>query len=168
MRTLALVMCTALLSCSACRPERPKNLVHKLLGVNVRYVNDGGGGSVPWVTEAREVKALLGTPDILLQLIEHLDSTYLTNSRFEGHPVPVGFLCLDVLLICVDESHWQTVALDSGDDGLWATVREAYYFPPDVLVHADGKRRMLAVKAAWQQLYEKEGPGMFGPPRVSE
>jgi hypothetical protein len=95
-------------------------------------------------------------------LVEHLDDTRLTSARFKGgahwsHPirVPLGVLCLDVLISLSPFGSPVRDPKTENDDGLGAGVRAEYYFRPDDFDIKVGryapKAHVLAVKEAWQK-----------------
>ena len=122
--------------------------------VSVEYSGDGAGGCIPELVQKQQVKELLSRSEIWRELIDSLDSTALTNCMFEGQSIPLGFICLDILLKSVHDDYRNAVFFDSADDGLWTNVRDIYYFAPDILRNPQGKRKMASVCAAWQNLYE--------------
>jgi len=144
-------------------PGKPDPLVLRLRDIEVKYTNDGAGGCLPELMDDPAVKAVLDTPDGFLQVIRHLDSPELTSATFEGRRVPLGYLCLDILLKSVDKAHRPRVLMDYGDDGLWSNAVGTYYYPPDVLQGANGQSGMRGVRGAWEQLYDESKGTLFGP-----
>ena len=127
-----------------------------LPGLQLRYISDGGGGCLPEPLDLRQVSDLLATRGAFPQLIEHLDSVKPTECTYDkdpGQPVPLGFVCLDLLLRCVDDGPYRDLVFTGyGDDGLWSNIWEHLYFPPDVLRPPDGSAKMRYVRGAWEAL----------------
>jgi hypothetical protein len=106
------------------------------------------------------VRAVLDLgPNCLMLLIAHLDDQRLTSATFDGGrvaqapiQVPLGYVCLDILLNTTAGQAVQVV--DCADDGLGACVRAGYYFRPDVLSGPDGVVTMRRVKTRWQRAYQ--------------
>jgi hypothetical protein len=104
----------------------------------------------------------LGAKSIPL-LIKHLDDTRLTSATFEGRPsfkrvsVPVGFICLDILLSIVGRNEHIWIK-DSFDDGLGANVQPDYYFRPDAYDRRANecvaRKVVRVVKSNWQKAYQ--------------
>lgn len=159
MRITAIVTMSYMLSVMVlfvgCAQSQPSSAVMVLRNISVEYSGDGAGGCIPELVQEPQAKKLLRRPKIWQELIDSLDSTTSTNSMFEGQLVPLGFVCLDILLKSVGEDYWSVVFLDSADDGLWTNVRDTYYFPPDILMKPRGKSKMASVRHAWQMLYQK-------------
>jgi len=156
MRKMTLVMVTfAMLLCVNCQRSKRDKVGTVLARISLEWFDDGAGGCCPELVHKPEVKALLQRPKIWQELIDYLDSTATTKCTFERRLIPLGFVCLDILLKSVHDDYRDVVFIDSADDGLWATVREMYYFPPDILRNPVGKRKMASVRAAWESLYEK-------------
>ncbi len=143
------VCCLLLLGCG-----HVSSRLEPLRHVRTVYSTDGAGGSIPELAAQPQVKALVREPGIVRVLVAHLDSTETTAAEFEGKPVPLGFVSLDVLLAHLPQAQYEIVSTGFADDGLWETVRRRYYFPPDVLHQPGGRARMEAVKQAWQELLE--------------
>jgi hypothetical protein len=99
-------------------------------------------------------------------LIVHLDDTRLTAARLcsyypggrkECAPVPVGYVCLDILTNIVRAP--RIIENECGDDGLGACIEATYYLRPDAYVHK-GERfvarpEVHRVKSNWQRAYRK-------------
>jgi len=162
MRTTVVVAAFLMLQLSmGCTRIEERRVEQTLLNVSVQYSADGAGGCIPEILEAPGVKALLSAPSIWRVLIDCMARSAPTKSTFERESVPLGYLCLDILLKSVDEGHWAKVSHDFADDGLWASVRARYYFPPDVLRSPDGAARMRAVRQAWRKLYRESSGALF-------
>jgi hypothetical protein len=95
-------------------------------------------------------------------LVEHLDDIRLTSATFKGgthwsHParVPLGVLCLDILIFLSPFGSPIRDPETEDNDGLGAGVRAEYYFRPDDFVIKAGryapKPQVFAVKKAWQK-----------------
>lgn len=83
-------------------------------------------------------------------LISHLDDTTPTLHRFSAAPslrVPLGFVCLDILVAITEgPMHVQ----DCADDGFGACVTEGYFFRPD-----SSRQDIAKVKKKWERLLAK-------------
>lgn len=116
---------------------------------------------------AQEVKDIVALREKALPLlIECLDDTrptvatvssngYLTKKPIH---VPVGHVCLDILLNIVGVNNKLIYYNESGDDGLGSGVRDGYYFrPDDYTVFGEDRfaQRPIVriVKANWQRAY---------------
>ena len=99
-------------------------------------------------------------------LIAHLDDTRLTaaklcsyfpGGRRECTPVPVGYVCLDILMHIVRAP--TIIRSDCGDDGLRACVLDGYYFRPDAYSRKHGsliaRSEVHRVKSNWQRAYRQ-------------
>ena len=99
-------------------------------------------------------------------LIAHLDDTRLTSAklcsyfpggRSECAPVPVGYVCLDILMSIVRAP--TIIRIECGDDGFGACMEPGYYFRPDAYVHKGDRfvasREVHHVKLNWQRSYRK-------------
>lgn len=142
-------------------------LVNARLGTN--YSDDGAADATVTAlatsdssrqTASAEVRAIFDLgPRCIPLLIAHLDDQRLTKTRFYGGAfrnapiqVPLGHICLDILLHATDAR--AVYVKDGADDGLGAGVRQGYYFRPDVLRGRGGLAAMRRVKARWQQAYK--------------
>jgi len=99
-------------------------------------------------------------------LIAHLDDTRLTSAklcsyfpggRSECAPVPVGYVCLDILMSIVRAP--TIIRSECGDDGFGACIVNGYYFRPDAYVR-NGDRfvanaEVHRVKSNWQRANRK-------------
>ena len=155
------ILCTVMLLSWGCAQRQPAQVETALRQVSVEWSDDGAGGCLPELVQEPQVRALLWRPNVYEELIALLDSTALTMSvaqmsnTSEPQRVPLGYVCLDILLKSVHEDYYWTVFTGSADDGLWTTVREPYYFAPDILKQAYSKTKMRAVQGAWQRLYSE-------------
>ena len=114
-------------------------------------------------------------PKAIPLLIAHLDDTRLTSATFEGgftrgQPlrVPVGHVCLDILLNIIGENR-HIFFWECGDDGLGACVREGYYFRPDEYYPANNNEYIArlgvrVVKANWLKAYRRGWLALHRPP----
>ncbi len=142
----------------------------------VRYVEDGAAdSSVLALYEngnvnvahpiAKEVKDVVALRDKAIPLlIEHLEDTrptsatvllggYLTDKPVR---VPVGFVCLDILINIIGNN--KLIFVEEPSDGFGGEVKDGYYFrPDDYKVYSDGKFKerpiVRIVKATWQKAY---------------
>ncbi|MDQ3908736.1 MAG: hypothetical protein M3268_10400 [Acidobacteriota bacterium] len=105
------------------------------------------------LTEVREI-VKLGSESIPL-LISCLDDTRPTAARFKDRPVPVGYVCLDILTNVIRAQ--KILTADCADDGLGACIRSGYYFRPDAYAGRNGnlvaQPEVLRVKSNWQRAY---------------
>ena len=154
-------LCLIVLAFSGCRGDKSERLVAPLPALRVHYSEDGAGGSIPEIAEDSQIRALTRRPKVWLHLIANLDSDTLTDCTFLGNRVPLGYVCLDVLLECVRPEYSELIFEKFADDGLWANVREGYYVPPDVLRQQSGERRMRSVRAAWERGYKENDGQVF-------
>ena len=89
-------------------------------------------------------------------LIAHLDDTRPTSAIFDTNrpkPVPVGYVCLDILTHIVRARG--ILIDDCADDGLGACIKDGYYFRPDAYT-SEGKRYVARsdvrnVKLKWRR-----------------
>ena len=95
-------------------------------------------------------------------LIEHLDDVRPTTATFAGgahrvHPmvVPLGVVCLDMLLSISTTASVTYDAASGNNDVLGAGVAPRYYFRPDSYTTSNGRLSplpiVLEVKANWQR-----------------
>ena len=80
-------------------------------------------------------------------LIAHLDDTRPTRTMFEGKPIPLGHMALDILTHVIKQTDVVFVR-DCDQDGLGACIHTGYYFRPDAAL-AD----MENTKDKWRRLY---------------
>jgi hypothetical protein len=109
--------------------------------------------------EVRDIIAL--GPGAIPLLVKHLDDTRLTSATFAGRPdfrrarVPVGYVCLDILLGVVERSETVFILEDCCDDGLGANVESDFYFRPDEYERSgDGlvvREHVRVVKSNWSR-----------------
>ena len=145
----------------------------------VTYVDDGAADSSVTNVDAHSMRvAVVEEPipsvrDIINlrqraipMLIAHLDDTRLTSAelcsyfpagRKECAPVPVGYVCLDILRNIVRAP--KVIVNECGDDGLGACIEPGYYFRPDAYVRKGGHFvapvEVHRVKSNWQRAYRK-------------
>ena len=147
------------LSSQSPKPEEEK-LIDALASVDFGLVYAEDGAADGSITDKRTVlvnqgpkafqpvQAILDLKERSIPLlIEHLDDSRPTLTRFAGKPVPVGYLGLDILMNVIGSNH-KVFFTDCRDDGLGACVEPKYYFRPNA--SSDELRR---VKANWQKLY---------------
>ncbi len=168
------ILCTVMLLSWGCAQRQPAQVETALRQVSVEWSDDGAGGCLPELVHEPRVRALLQMPNVSEELIALLDSTDSTmctaRIRRTSKPqrVPLGYVCLDILLKSVHEDYYLTIFMGSADDGLWTNVREPYYFAPDILKQVYGKAKMRAVQDAWQKLYSETNGNIWGTSRHSE
>jgi len=150
----------------AAGPSKAKQeeLLSALIAIDFGYVylEDGAAdGSVteewrmsesgPEAEAFAKVKAVVGLKAAVIPLlIEHLDDPRPTRTSFNGRPVLVGHLALDILSHIVGPNR-KVFDVDCADDGLGACFNPGYYFRPDAR-----STEMTKVKAKWQTLYRKK------------
>ena len=88
-------------------------------------------------------------------LIACLSDTRTTNATFRSRRVPVGYVCLDILLA---RYVYEPVAeKDCADDGLGACIRPNFYFRPDDYSCQQtvciAKPNVLAVQHTWLRAF---------------
>ena len=113
--------------------------IQRLAAVKIAYVEDGAadGSVMEAPTEAvREVvnKREAGFSDLVscLSSMQPTRSTAVTllNQKKSSTVVPLGYVCLDVLMNIAKSP---TIFVeDCGDDGFGACVKEGFYFRPDI------------------------------------
>jgi hypothetical protein len=99
-------------------------------------------------------------------LIEHLDDTRLTAAKLCSYyaggkkrcaPVPVGYVCADILTHIITAP--KIITLECGDDGFGACIDSAYYFLPDAYTQKASRYyarpKVYRVKINWQRAYRK-------------
>ena len=153
----------ALLACLACSTAN-SSLIDRLAGeqLPVTYAPDGAGDDTVMVLSAGPDGRVADPPsalkDIVLAgddaiplLIVCLDDSRPTTATYglkTQTRVPLGFVCLDVLLhIANGPVHVD----DCADDGMGACVKSDYYFLPD----APARSRAI-VKRKWQELWDQK------------
>jgi hypothetical protein len=114
------------------------------------------------------VERIIACPDEAgPELIACLDDERITQiqcktkrTSFKPQGVPMGYLCLD-LLLALTESNPIVSVLDCADDGLGACVHSGYYFRPDDYVRTGPRLKPLPVvykvKKAWVRLLKSGG-----------
>ena len=126
----------------------------------VVYSEDGAADATVTENPPPEVRAIahLRSRSIPL-LIAHLDDARPTSAKFNGHLVPVGPVCLDILTNIVSAPG--ILKKDCADDGLGACVDGRYYFRPDAFAREGGGftagRDVARVKANWRRAYRRGG-----------
>ena len=100
-------------------------------------------------------------PSAIPILIAHLDDTRPTSAKFfhyvgpteKYESVPVGHVCLDILMNIVDAP--KIITKECGDDGLGACIERGYYFRPDAYVKKGNsflaRPEVLRTKANWER-----------------
>lgn len=143
----------------------------------VTYVEDGAADASVTNVDANSTQVrIVGNPipsvrDIvnlgrraIPLLIAHLADTRLTKAKLcsyyprgkkECIPVPVGYICEDILLNIVAAP--KIITAECGDDGFGACVENGYYFRPDAYIKKGGKvyarAEVRRVKSNWQRAY---------------
>lgn len=155
----------------AARPKlSSEKLIRALADVNFGevYYDDGAAdGSVTdkqWITQLAgkaafaSVQSILDLKDRAIPLlIEHVDDQRPTRIMFNGNPVPLGHVAMDILTHIIGTNDCVFIA-DCADDGLGACIEPAYYFRPDAK-----SSEMRKVKMNWRRLYAS-GVLKFEPP----
>ncbi|MGH9315776.1 MAG: hypothetical protein ACRD1P_01520, partial [Thermoanaerobaculia bacterium] len=105
-------------------------------------------------------------------LVEHLDSSRATTATIDDHPVSLGFICLDLLMLLA--AHPSSVLIeDCHTDGLCACAVRGYCFDPSGLPIRDNNGQThpsptpAEVKNYWQRL-PRGGSGHFVYPDFFE
>ena len=137
-----------------------ERLISALLSVNFENIYADDGAADGTVTDAGMVKARYGDnayakvhqildlgPRAIPLLLEHLDDLRLSKTLFNGRPVPLGHIALDVLIHVAGDNSRIYIA-DCADDGLGACYEPDYYFRPDAK-----RDEMRRVKQKWLRLY---------------
>lgn len=158
---IALVVCFSLMRAQSAAPSQtsPEGLISALAKVQLGavYYDDGAAdGSVTdkeWITSLAggrafgSIEAILDLKERAIPLlIQHLDDQQPTLVTFNGKPVPLGHLALDILIHIAAND--RVLIRDCADDGLGACYEPAFYFRPDA--NAEDMRN---VKAHWRSLY---------------
>ena len=124
----------------------------------VVYGDDGAADATVTENPPPEVRAIvtLRSRSIPL-LIAHLDDARPTSAKFNGNPVPVGHVCLDILTNIVSAPG--ILIKDCADDGLGGCVDGRYYFRPDAFLRKGGgfvvSRGVARAKANWLRAYRR-------------
>jgi hypothetical protein len=159
-------------ACSPAAIEQGLDRILKMQALGVIYFEGGASdGSIvkqpPELTFCRpEIEPILRCEEKAAPvLIQHLDDVRLTAAKFWGsghrkHPirVPLGVVCLDMLLsISTTQSPTYDPATEN-DDTLGAGVVPKFYFRPDAYTVKNGvyapKPVVLKAKANWQRALE--------------
>lgn len=138
-----------------------EKLICDLAAVNFGEVYDDDGAADGSVTDESRVasladenafapvRSILDLKDQAIPLlIEHLDDLRPTLIKFNGKPVPLGHIALDILIHIAAND--RVLIPDCADDGLGACYEAAYYFRPDA-----EPDQMRKVKIQWRRLYRK-------------
>jgi hypothetical protein len=175
---------TVILSNTPIDSNKPKSLIDSLIAAPklVHYGEDGardasvlglynidknGMTNAP-VKEVADIVALREAAVPLL--IEHLDDTRPTSATFHGGylpdsaprvKVPVGYICLDILLKIVDSKVYAGKLEIESEAELGGGVKDGFYFRPDDywLLGADGfmvRPIVRIVKTNWQKAYREK------------
>ena len=126
----------------------------------VTYSEDGAADATVTENPPPEVRAIveLGAQSVPL-LIAHLDDARPTSAKFNGSPVPVGHVCLDILTNVISAPG--ILIKDCADDGLGACIAGGYYFRPDAFARRGSGfmagHQVSRVKANWQRAYRRGG-----------
>jgi len=111
------------------------------------YTDDGAGDGTIMETPDPRVKAVVDLRSAVIPiLIAHLDDTRPTRTRFQGKPVPLGHVALDILTHVISDTKTVFVQ-DCADDGLGACINPGYYYRPDAQVAANEKGQKQLVEA---------------------
>ncbi len=159
-RCLAMAACLALVAgCDAGRLAREAKMNKALeeLGATPRvFVNDGASDYTVSMLEPPSVRDLLDRDGIHL-LLARLDDTSPTmtviRDRGEEAMVPLGYLCLDLLLQMSADGSLVFDQRDIGDDGAWTNVLQPFFFPANVLSGGQGPEIMREVRAGWEEAF---------------
>jgi hypothetical protein len=158
-------------SAPAARSAEYKSLIEPLLSVTdfrTHYYDDGAADAtvtcprdcdVPVTKPVREVEALMKNPSKTVPLlINCLDDGRVTSVTFDGNTttrpmkVPIGYVCLDILLQRFVSEPISEYECNS--DGLGACVNTPFYFRPDDYTHCwkdrcEPRPWVLVVKHRW-------------------
>jgi hypothetical protein len=172
---LLMLVSTPTLAGTRDNPQRFEELIDALVSAPtlVEYVNsDGGHASVVeehedggrWIRPVKEAFAIVDLgPRAIPLLIQHLTDGRLTHAQFRSNgnaprsSVPVGFICLDIL-IGITEDDAALFVPDCGDDGMGACVNAGFYFLPHAFTRTSkglrASQRVRAVQANWRAAFE--------------
>ena len=93
-------------------------------------------------------------------LIAHLDDPTPTNTTYvdSGAPctTPLGFLCLDALLLLSAKDSPAVKPGCHGKDCPWEMAQPEYFYMPNVLLAEDGLARMKQVRKQWAKAYKAQ------------
>lgn len=162
-RLVVTILLWTLCAFQGCAIKSTRPLVPELLsaGYPVVYINDGAGDESVLNTlhyaDGQNKKChdtLVRVVDLkekaIPLLIAHLDDMSPTKAKYqqeEDLSVPLGFVCLDILLQLTDSP---AIIHDCQEDGMGACVHSSYYFMPG----ASAKKAAM-IKRHWQELYRK-------------
>lgn len=122
---------------------------------------DNGDGVIPPKKEVRNIVAL--KDKAIPILIDCLDDTRETSAIFIGgyvsgkpYPkVPVGHVCLDILINIAKNPDSDDKGCPRGESELGACIKDGYYFRPDDYDGRGGPRPIVRiVKANWLRAYK--------------
>jgi hypothetical protein len=162
----------ALLACSAtAQQQKGRDNLEKLVEalaqaptLNCNYSEDGAADATVMEQPVQAVKDIVKLRGKAIPfLIQHLNDLRLTNATFNGGfsrdkpiRVPVGYICLDILLSIVSGKSPVKIR-NCFDDGLGACVEPGYYFRPDEYYPAGenylARDGVYRAKKNWQQAY---------------
>jgi hypothetical protein len=147
-----------------------ERLISALLPVNFENIYADDGMADGTVTDAGTVTARYGDkayakvrqiialgPRAIPLLIEHVDDARPSKTLFNGRPVPMGHIALDILIHVAGDNSRIYIA-DCADDGLGACLEPAYYFRPDAK-----RDEMRRVKHNWKRLYRSGAVSFYAP-----
>lgn len=132
--------------------SKQERLINALITTTtVVYSDDGAADATVTERPNKVVRQIINLKAAAIPLlIKHLDDRRLTTAQFKNRRVPLGHICLDILL---NITKGNTVHIkDCFDDGLGACIEFEYYFRPDVLQH----RKMKAVQQAWARAFQNK------------
>jgi hypothetical protein len=155
------------------RLAHPDVVIEELVSTRdfgVIYIADGAGdGTVLNEKPSAAVKNIVKLRGAAIPvLIRHLDDMRLTSAKYKGGvywdnpiPVPVGYLCLDILSQIVRDSKRLFVQgrRDCDFDGIGACFQSRYYFDPFNYIK-DGQsvlpgKQVLVAKHNWEHARER-------------
>ena len=157
--------------CGRDQIEKALDALVALKGLGEIYIEDGAADGTIAVPEGETSRDRMAAVDPILMcsgkaapvLIAHVDDTRLTSALFKGGAhrrqpirVPVGFVCLDLLLngLSPFDSAVRDPATEN-DDGLGMGFLPQFYFRPDSYKIGPGGYRPLPVvynvKKQWEE-----------------
>lgn len=180
--SLPAVSSTVIPSNTQIDPNKPKNLIDALATAPklVHYGEDGARDAsvlklyiidlTNGITNApvKEVADIVALREKAIPLlIEHLDDTRPSSATFDGGyisdgaprvQVPVGYICLDILLMIVDSKVYMGKLEAEDEVELGGGIKEGFYFRPDDYFLLGGKHFIerpivRIVKANWQKAF---------------
>ena len=141
-----------------CQPDGPSSAsmndaLNALKTTSRVWVADGAHDFHVGLTEPA-MQALL-THDGISVLIAHLDDSTQTATVLQKADqqvvVPLGYLCLDLLLQISAADSPVFSHPDAGDDAPWPAVGAQFFFPPEVLMEENGVKKMRQVRSRWEK-----------------